>query len=557
MQILSLYIEDYKNIHRQTFDLANMSSPILLIGLNGSGKSNVLEAISLIFKAMLTKGRSPFNYNLTFERNGREFTVSDDDFSPVPRDCYPSSVIACYSGEDRRWWHDSFEEYYNGYFNRSINNDSNSNDRLLYVDSHNWKTVFIALLAKSMYDQPIANFLKEICHYEYADSIAITFHIDENKLQSYQNHYAIRWLRRIFEEVGNLTFTPNQLFSYELPVNGQTLGVNDLSFPKTMFDYLFLLSMPEKSEENNIEKVITDTDISINGIPFENLSEGEKKMLLIEFINTIYGDEHSLVLLDEPDAHVHVGNAEKLVRLISDFPGQTIMTSHSPLTVGCIPQNAMYMSDGEVKDLNDVGLMDVLSNGSVSLLEDALMLSYKKVVITEGPDDITHIRRAIQAFNDQRYESLTKLSFLFCGGADQVRNHYDICLKKVYPHLDKIVYVFDNDHEGRKGAKEAQKIANTLNDGKIATVVYSDRYPENKEASFYLEDLFPRSVYSEISLPDIHGEPSFNELKKFSTYPKSIKDKISEKSTKGKITDEEYKERFRPFLDELLNIVTS
>ena len=44
-RIKSLYIKDYKNIHEQTFDFSNNTGYIALIGLNGSGKSNLLEAI--------------------------------------------------------------------------------------------------------------------------------------------------------------------------------------------------------------------------------------------------------------------------------------------------------------------------------------------------------------------------------------------------------------------------------------------------------------------------------------------------------------------------------
>ena len=49
MRLKSLYIKEYKNIKDQTFDFSNNTGYIALIGLNGSGKSNLLEAISLIF----------------------------------------------------------------------------------------------------------------------------------------------------------------------------------------------------------------------------------------------------------------------------------------------------------------------------------------------------------------------------------------------------------------------------------------------------------------------------------------------------------------------------
>ncbi len=55
MRLISLYIEEYKNIKNQTFDFSGNTGYIALIGLNGSGKSNLLEAIGLIFNGLLNR----------------------------------------------------------------------------------------------------------------------------------------------------------------------------------------------------------------------------------------------------------------------------------------------------------------------------------------------------------------------------------------------------------------------------------------------------------------------------------------------------------------------
>lgn len=48
MKLLSVYIDNYKNLSG-TYDFSGQDGYIALIGENGSGKSNLLEAISLIF----------------------------------------------------------------------------------------------------------------------------------------------------------------------------------------------------------------------------------------------------------------------------------------------------------------------------------------------------------------------------------------------------------------------------------------------------------------------------------------------------------------------------
>ena len=102
LRLKKVYIEDYKNIQGQTFDFSSSNGYVALIGLNGSGKSNLLEAISLIFKGLLfDKKKVPFDYEITYEIDGTEYfrknghaklngmTASDSAM------LYPSSVIAC------------------------------------------------------------------------------------------------------------------------------------------------------------------------------------------------------------------------------------------------------------------------------------------------------------------------------------------------------------------------------------------------------------------------------------------------------------------------------
>ena len=52
MKIKNLKIEDYKNLD---LELIHNADIIALIGNNGSGKSNLLEALSLIFRSLYKK----------------------------------------------------------------------------------------------------------------------------------------------------------------------------------------------------------------------------------------------------------------------------------------------------------------------------------------------------------------------------------------------------------------------------------------------------------------------------------------------------------------------
>lgn len=64
MRLKFLHIDKYKNIQNRDFDFSKNIGYIALIGENGSGKSNLLEAISIIFSCLYNGQSAPFNYKI-------------------------------------------------------------------------------------------------------------------------------------------------------------------------------------------------------------------------------------------------------------------------------------------------------------------------------------------------------------------------------------------------------------------------------------------------------------------------------------------------------------
>lgn len=88
MHINSLFINGYKNIKNQTISFPENLSYITLIGLNGSGKSNYMEAISLIFSAYYRgkKEDIDFEYKLCYTLSDRsEYILSNNSDSLLSR----------------------------------------------------------------------------------------------------------------------------------------------------------------------------------------------------------------------------------------------------------------------------------------------------------------------------------------------------------------------------------------------------------------------------------------------------------------------------------------
>lgn len=559
-RLKSIYIEDYKNIHDQMFDFSESNGYVALIGLNGSGKSNLLEAISLIFKGVLFDGPSvAFKYKITYDIDGVEYErknrVAKKAGAKIAEKnmVYPTSVIACYSGEDSRLWESAYEQYYMQYFRKAFQNKTFSPE-FMYINKYCWKIAFIALLCSQK--DSVQRFLRENIGINDISDVTIQIHADEGKRATFTNHLACLWYDKIMALQNaneKKQLNANEIASTDMMAFGAKFNED----PARVFQFLFLLSMPEKNKPKGqtIDKLITELDINIGNVNFNNLSEGEKKMILIECITQVLSDSNALVLLDEPDAHVHVGNKKKILDAIEQFEGQTILSTHSPILTSLIPNSGIYpMEKGRLISAEQRDLIAKMANNNISFIDGACIVSSKYLILTEGPGDINYLTAAIDACGkaDSKYKKLEKVSFVYIGGASQVDDFELEVLSKLYDTLERVVFVFDYDSEGREGEKAAQKLINGGRD-KYKILFYNNQYPYVVDDDFYIEDFFDKKAYNVVQLPNISGEPTYAQLKKCGSLAKSVKDKIA-KNYKDKVLKPEDYYGFKPFLDQLITV---
>lgn len=555
MRLKSLYIQAYKNIKEQTFDFSKNSGYIALIGLNGSGKSNLIEAIALIFNGILNKKEIPFEYEIKYQCDGKNYMLKkgeayiEDKKVKTSEICYPSSVIACYSGEELRLWHMAFEEHYMCYFKDAIDGKL-STPNLLYLNKYCWSIALIALMSSE--DIKVKTFLKENLNIDDLNEVEIS--IDFARVANFKDHAALKWINRIKDECldnqGKATL--KSFLSYDVPL------LPNQTRERTIFHYLYLLSQPKKNTKkgNAIDKYITGILIRNKKVSSLDFSEGHKKLILIECITRILGENSSLLLLDEPDACVHIALKKEILNSLKEFHGQSILTTHSPLFVNQMKESNIFpMQEGKLLPQDKRNLISKIANNELNIIDSACIVSSKYLIVTEGPDDIYHIKYAIDFFFSQggKYDNLNNVSFLFMGGAKEVDNYNEEILKPLYGTMEAIVFVFDFDEEGREGAKMVQKLIDRGNK-KFHYIFYHKTYPvpEKPQTDFYLEDFFEPSVYNEVTLPKFNGIPSYAELKKGSTWASSIKKKIQKKKKENSFLLEDYK-GFLKFIDQLIS----
>mgnify|MGYP003606217329 CR=1 FL=1 len=158
-----------------------------------------------------------------------------------------------------------------------------------------------------------------------------------------------------------------------------------------------------------IEKKEFSTDITIDfkllkkstseEIPFNDLSSGEKViigLILKLFTSEYYGSSLNfpdLILLDEPDAHLHPEMSNLLINVlentfVTNFGIKVIFTTHSPSTIALLNENNIY----QISNGDDTSLKKISKDHALKILTSfipTLNIDYKnhKQVFVESPTD--------------------------------------------------------------------------------------------------------------------------------------------------------------------------
>ena len=564
MKLNKITFDNYKNLSRE-FSFEQANKYVALIGLNGSGKSNLLEAISLLFAhTMGIEVDFPFaQYRLAYDIGGHGVDLTESDSltnGTISEEDLPTSLIACYSGEDNRLWNSGFERYYVDFFNKAIRG-GDYKPKVLYINKYCWKIAFLSLLFSEK--EEVKSFISDKLHID-TDSVYVHFFTKDGA--NPQPHDASNWYGRVSAKYSNTQILVNDLKSNE-DVDLNCIKYSGLTPDQIVFYYLYFLHMPDKQGSLGLEadKVVEKIEISVNGYDFDNLSEGEKKLILIECITNVLGDENSLVLLDEPDAHTHIAMKKDLLKLISEFEGQTIMTTHSPMFLnrrwdGFDENNIFYMHDGKIENTEPLKHLAELTDNEIDYFEGSFILSSKKIIVTEGPYDILYLKHAIDKFADENPNFVKlkdQVAFMHAGGANNAKALYDQTLYPICSRIERLVFVFDYDKEGFNGCKQLRDSLVANNDNMTKAIYYQEKYDSelsekpNDSTSYMAEDLFDPASYASKVNP-VH---MMNTHKQFRNNKQATSDAIKEYI---KIAypnfEKEWLQNFKPVLNKLLDV---
>lgn len=367
-------------------------SLIALIGDNGSGKSNVLEAIAIIFSRLSMEEKIDFDFELEYCIDEVKYTIQNIGGSVLAlkdgkklknlnslRDL-PQGIFLYYCGETKR-----LEEIANSSvdkrFNKALKKDEEI--RLKDISLLQLKDFPGAFLANALFKTDTYQKISEMIGItKITDNIILYLKrpawskrasISEDSF--WNAHGTVANLLHKFKDLGQLRILDNDSAVIQIK-NWKILN----KLVENTFDLLKkfkLLMQADILDSIHFNVLKDDNEISIH-----ELSEGEKQLAsLLSFLEATK-DYKSLFLLDEFDAFLHPSWQRKFVELVSkiDIRGQIIFTTHSPLSLTKLNKHQIRIfKNGEVEEVT----VDTFNRDSAEVMEEIMKVGLRSKNVEE------------------------------------------------------------------------------------------------------------------------------------------------------------------------------
>lgn len=346
MKLKRLYIQRYKNLADLNVNLEKGDGLAIIVGNNGSGKSNFLEVISGIFHDLYkgkTSRRIKSDYFLDYEFNDIGCKLEQRDgtlrcYGPkrmsvgrFVKSYAPNNVIGLYSGEEDRLWTQFYEPYYKAYIRRINLYRDQDYMRLMFINKYYWNVALLTLLMSD--NETLKPFIKNDLRIISDPRIELSF---DFKYFDKVNEALKDFVDRI---------NPDHLEKKGYSINDLKVVVAQEVEGASIIDDRRIFWNLTQACMHKYKKIITDITIRIDDeLTVKQLSEGEKKLILVKTVLEILSDEKSLILMDEPDAHLHEIRKRELYLLMGQYRyRQIVITTHSPTFIDGADQSQVMM----------------------------------------------------------------------------------------------------------------------------------------------------------------------------------------------------------------------
>ncbi len=408
MRIRSLHISDFKNLRNFDLTLAPNSPVSVLVGRNGTGKSNILEALTLIFRDLDLGNPASLTYDITYQCRGHEISISaklgekaveatiDGErvvsaavVGESGRQARPDFVFGYYSGPSNRLEH-HFIQHQEKFYRDLVNGVENPLRPLFFARTVHSNFVLLAFFVGN--DNTVREFLSEHLGVERFDSVLFEMQKPTWKSKSGDPRF---WFARgtvqvLLDRLYRLSMAPLRLspqvrVGMRRPTRNEHLylylsGLDAVRSLRQTYssDQEFFKAL----ESTYISELIYDVRIRValrkskGALTFRELSEGEQQLLLVLGLMRFTREEESLFLLDEPDTHLNPSWSARYRTFLERYGGMTdeshvLMATHDPLVISAMTKEEVRIlerdeADGQVRALEP--LEDPLGMGVANLL---------------------------------------------------------------------------------------------------------------------------------------------------------------------------------------------
>lgn len=389
MRIDELRVEAFKNLRNIRVHFDRESPYTVLVGENGSGKSNLLEALALIFRSLDLDEEAPFSYELKYRCRNHDVAVQakenryarfrakptnsgayktlsrrkymsvDEDGRPVYR---PTFVFGYYSGPGDRLaaiFEKHRERYYSAIIKppteRSIGSgDPSALRRAFYAQTLHGQFALLAFFMEPEYGQGDREFLREYLQIDGLDSVLFALNKPGWSRKGGDRRFwgavgeVQEFLGRLYEEA-MWPLRMDRRMSVELASNRAVenlyLFLPDKDALSRVYEqygnqYAFFTAL----ESMHLSRLLAEVRTRVRMAPmagggemtYRDLSEGEQQLLLVLGLLKFTATEETLFLLDEPDTHLNPAWSTQYLSFLHRFIRERetchiVMSSHDPL----------------------------------------------------------------------------------------------------------------------------------------------------------------------------------------------------------------------------------
>ncbi len=494
-----------------TFNPVELESLTVLTGVNGSGKSQLLDAIankSVAITECDSLNIVHFNYETFKLENESSFnaqsisTEKENAWSYFTENIKPSLTS----------WKNQL-----GDSQASIINECKSNKKNIWEVANNtmqqYKTNVKNLFSNqthknNQFASGIYSMVKK--QDKFIDDIQHDEFLSRYKPYAYKNNFLPNQLGKVVWDY-YVKYNKNQFHIFQNKEQGgdfTTLSesefidmhgekpwdvINDIL---SRFDTLtYRINSPEGHDYfGNFHLTLKHINKPGVEIPFSSLSSGEK--ILMALVASIYksssdGYFPDILLLDEVDASLHPSMIKNMLNVINNIflknNIKVILVTHSPTTIALSPSNSIFVmnKDGtnriEKKSKQDA--LSILTEGYATIDEGLKLFDQASKnnisIITEG-NNAQLIKKAIELFQYKNIEVVQDLENIT--GKNQMKTLFDFFSKT--KHDTKVVFVWDCD------------VSLNLQEANGTYPYILDRNEGNNIASKGIENMFSEELFS-------------------------------------------------------------